>query len=120
MTRSFAMKLGAACAGATFAVTFISLFLITQAQTAPTPPTAATRPGPVTPALQVPVQTPAVPLAGANLRETNDTRVYAAVKDAIVNITSSRMVTAQVSTGTIFDLIQPQFRQVQAQSLGSG
>jgi S1-C subfamily serine protease len=53
---------------------------------------------------------------------TNDVRVYQAVKDAVVNISSTRIVTARVGTGDeIFDrFFGGQIRQVPAQSLGSG
>lgn len=62
--------------------------------------------------------------APANLRITNDVRVYEEVKDAVVNITASRTITARVSSGNdFFDRMMPDAlptRQVQAQSLGSG
>jgi serine protease Do len=52
-------------------------------------------------------------------------RVYDSVKDAVVNITSSKIMTVRVSTGNdFFDRMLPPdqlpTRQVQAQSLGSG
>lgn len=57
-----------------------------------------------------------------NLRITNDVRVYQMVKDAVVNISSTRIVTARVGTGDqVFDrFFGGQIRQVPAQSLGSG
>ncbi len=66
-----------------------------------------------------------------NLRITNDVRVYQAVKDAVVNITSSHTITGRISTGNpVFDTIPldvftPEERQkligtAQLQSLGSG
>jgi len=57
-----------------------------------------------------------------NLRMTNEARVYQAVKDAVVNITTTKLVTARVGTGDeLFDRFFPgQIRQVPAQSLGSG
>ncbi|HVT79597.1 MAG TPA: trypsin-like peptidase domain-containing protein [Phycisphaerae bacterium] len=70
------------------------------------------------------VVAPVVAPAGENLRVTNDVRVYDAVKDAVVNITSSRIVTARVSSGN--PMIDQQYpfllptQQVQASSLGSG
>src|SRR5438045_3654128 len=71
-----------------------------------------------------PLVTPApVNLADPNnLRITNDVRVYQMVKDAVVNITSTRIVTARVGTGDeVFDrFFGGQIRQVPAQSLGSG
>jgi serine protease Do len=56
---------------------------------------------------------------------TNDVRVYEAVKDAVVNITSSRIMTVRMGTGNdLFDRMLPPdalpTRQVQTQSLGSG
>ncbi len=57
-----------------------------------------------------------------NLRETNDVRVYRMTKDAVVNISSTHMVTARVPTGDpIFDrFFGGQMVQGKAQSLGSG
>jgi serine protease Do len=59
---------------------------------------------------------------GGNLRQTNDVRVYQLVKDGVVNISSTRIVTARVGTGDpVFDRFTGgQIRQVPAQSLGSG
>ena len=61
-------------------------------------------------------------VGAANLRDTNETRVYRAVKDAVVNISSTRIVTARVGTGDeVFDrFFGGTIRQVPAQSLGSG
>ncbi len=58
----------------------------------------------------------------SNLRMTNDVRVYQMTKDAVVNITSTRLVTARVGTGDeVFDrFFGGQIEQVPAQSLGSG
>jgi S1-C subfamily serine protease len=63
-----------------------------------------------------------VPSATPNLRVTNEVRVYQLTKDAVVNISSTRIVTARVGTGDeIFDrFFGGQIRQVPAQSLGSG
>jgi serine protease Do len=60
--------------------------------------------------------------AGENLRMTNDVRVYQMVKDGVVNISSTRIVTARVGTGDqVFDrFFGGQIRQVPAESLGSG
>jgi serine protease Do len=60
--------------------------------------------------------------AEPNLRMTNDVRVYQMVKDAVVNISSKRIVTARVGTGDeVFDrFFGGQIRQVPATSLGSG
>lgn len=58
-----------------------------------------------------------------NLRITNEVRVYHAVKDAVVNIASTRIVNAPVGTGDeVFDRVfGPRFvRPVPMQSLGSG
>jgi len=59
---------------------------------------------------------------GANLRVTNEVRVYQMTKDAVVNISSTRVVNARVSSGDeVFDrFFGGQIRQVPAQSLGSG
>jgi serine protease Do len=53
---------------------------------------------------------------------TNEVRVYQLLKDGVVNISSTRLVTARVGTGDpIFDRFTGgQIRQVPAQSLGSG
>jgi serine protease Do len=79
------------------------LFTLAGVAAAQTPPFA---PGPAEP----------------NLRITNDVRVYQMTKDAVVNISSTRIVTARVGTGDeIFDrFFGGQIRQVPAQSLGSG
>ncbi|MEI8197149.1 MAG: trypsin-like peptidase domain-containing protein, partial [Phycisphaerae bacterium] len=64
-----------------------------------------------------------VPAAAPNLRITNDVRVYQAVKDAVVNIASKRIVNAPVGTGDeVFDrFFGPRImRPVEMQSLGSG
>ena len=60
--------------------------------------------------------------AAPNLRMTNDVRVYQMTKDAVVNITSTRIVTARVGTGDeVFDrFFGGQIQQVPAESLGSG
>src|SRR4051812_16711837 len=57
-----------------------------------------------------------------NLRVTNESRVYQMVKDAVVNISSTRIVAARVSSGDqVFDqFFGGQIRQVPATSLGSG
>src|SRR5262249_30195373 len=67
--------------------------------------------------------TPSIPAGTqANLRETNDVRVYKAVKDAVVNISTTKIVTARVGTGDPFfdQFMGGVIRQVPAQSLGSG
>jgi serine protease Do len=63
-----------------------------------------------------------LPNGSPNLRVTNDVRVYQMVKDAVVNISSTRIVTARVGTGDqFFDRFYGgQIRQVPATSLGSG
>lgn len=68
-----------------------------------------------------PAMVPA-PAPAGNLRMTNDVRVYQLVKDGVVNISSTRIVTARVGTGDpVFDRFTGgQIRQVPAQSLGSG
>lgn len=61
--------------------------------------------------------------AGGNLRVTNEVKVYQAVKDAVVNIASTRLINAPVGTGDeVFDsYFGPRFiRQVPTLSLGSG
>jgi serine protease Do len=63
------------------------------------------------------------PVAGEpNLRMTNDVRVYQLVKQAVVNISSTRVVTARVGSGDeFFDrFFGGDIRQVPAQSLGTG
>ena len=61
--------------------------------------------------------------AAVNLRVTNEVRVYQMVKDAVVNITSTKLVNARVGTGDPFfdQMFGPSIiRTVPAQSLGSG
>src|SRR4051812_27633313 len=83
---------------------------------------------PATPVAAIPSVPATAPLAiGANspasgepnLRVTNDVRVYQMTKDAVVNISSTRVVTARVSSGDeVFDrFFGGQIRQVPAQSL---
>ncbi len=63
------------------------------------------------------------PDAGTNLRMTNEVRVYQMVKDAVVNITSTKLVNARVGTGDPFfdQMFGPSIiRTVPAESLGSG
>ncbi|HUO07428.1 MAG TPA: trypsin-like peptidase domain-containing protein [Phycisphaerae bacterium] len=57
-----------------------------------------------------------------NLRITNEVRVYRMTKDAVVNISSTHIVTARVPTGDpVFDrFFGGQVGEVKAQSLGSG
>ncbi len=57
-----------------------------------------------------------------NLRLSNEARIYQQVKDSVVNISATHMVVTQVRSGDdFFDLFAPpMYRQVQAQSLGSG
>jgi serine protease Do len=68
------------------------------------------------------IPAPAQAMAEPNLRFTNDVRVYQMTKDAVVNISSTRIVTARVGTGDeVFDrFFGGEIRQVPAQSLGSG
>lgn len=127
MTRLKAMKIGAMAAGATFAVTVITVWALMQGQ-APGRAAGAAGGGAAggpTGADGGQESAPVVMPAGdRNLRETNDVRVYRMVKDAVVNITSSRTVTVRASSGNdLFDHMMPQalpLQQVQAQSLGSG
>ncbi len=57
-----------------------------------------------------------------NLRMTNEVRVYQLTKDAVVNISSTRVIAAPVSSGNdVFDRVfGGQMREVEAHSLGSG
>jgi serine protease Do len=118
MTRFRAMQLGAMVAGASVMLAIVAVLAMTQGQTqAPFATASATLPQVATPA----PPTPSTLSSDTNLRMTNDVRVYQLIKDAVVNITSSRLITAQVSTGNeVFDRFAPQYRQVPAQSLGSG
>ena len=114
MTRYRAMQIGAMAAGASVMLTIFVALAITQGQAPSVLPALPTR--------ESSIRTPDATLpANPNLRMTNDVRVYQMVKNAVVNITSSRIITAQVSTGNeIFDRFAPQFQRVPAQSLGSG
>lgn len=75
-------------------------------------------------ATPAPAQSPATPPAPQpNLRVTNDVRVYQAVKDAVVNIASTKIINARVGTGDpVFDRFfgPTVIRSVPTQSLGSG
>lgn len=61
-------------------------------------------------------------VAQENLRFSNEARIYQGVKNAVVNISATKLVTARVGSGDdFFDLFSgPIYRQVPAQSLGSG
>lgn len=61
-------------------------------------------------------------VAQENLRFSNEARIYQGVKSAVVNISATKLVTARVGGGDdFFDLFSgPIYRQVPAQSLGSG
>jgi serine protease Do len=85
-----------------------------------TPAHAQTAPTPTPPHADTPTLSPTPPTS--NLRDTNESRVYRAVKDAVVNISSTKIVTARVGTGDeVFDrFFGGTIRQVPAQSLGSG
>ena len=116
MTRIRAMQWGALAAGVSFAVTVLAVLRLSQGQTKPATTAPAMATLPVFP----------IPTASAdNLRKTNDVLVYDAVKDAVVNITSSHTMTLRVGTGNdLFDRMLPPealpTKQVQKQSLGSG
>jgi len=115
MTRIRAMEWGGLAAGVTFGITVLVVLALAQGQTKPAPVTAAV---PAVPVLAAPAS------PADNLRMTNDVRVYEAVKDAVVNIVSSRLMTVRVGSGNdLFDRMMPQalpMAQVQRQSLGSG
>ena len=115
MTRVKAMQWGAFSAGASFVVAAVVAWAVTQGQTLPKETTVRV------------VQEVAAPAhgdesVGANLRMTNDVRVYQQVKDAVVNIISSHKVQAHVASGDPFQDIFGGGRIVEAQatSLGSG
>ena len=121
MTRIRAIQWGAFAASTTFGITVVAVLAFLQGQT-PTTKTTLPAPGVVS----TPPTMAAVLASGdQNLRMTNDVLVYQKVKDAVVNITSSRIMTVRVSTGNdLFDRMLPPdqlpTRQVQASSLGSG
>jgi S1-C subfamily serine protease len=122
------MQFSAVASVCTFSITLVAVWTITQGQI------RSQAQGNQTLQEPVPVQTVpprVVPEASPdNLRETNDVRVYRAVKDAIVNITSRHTITGRIRTGTGIDavpweLLSPELRQrftgqTQSQSLGSG
>jgi serine protease Do len=135
MTRIRTIQFSALAALATFALTVLTILSLTNGQTTKTPsgtsqPLSSTMPLTSTPT------TPPLPLLSRtasddNLRVTNDVRVYDAVKDAVVNITSSHTVSQRVSTGNpVFDmmplemlppnLLPRAIGTAQLQSLGSG
>src|ERR1043166_3850763 len=110
MTRKSAMQISAIAAASTFLLTFAGVWAIREGQTRLARSSAATPP----PAAPVDLQ----PANGSNenLRETNDVRVYRAVKDAVVNITSTHTITGRIRTGTIYDnfpleMFSPEDRQ---------
>ncbi len=120
LTRFRAMQIGGLCAGATFVVVALSGWLLTQGQTKPALPVTASSP-PALPSIAITPQPLPLPEGNENLRVTNDVRVYQAVKDAVVNITANKIVSAHVNTGNdFFDRYSGLTQLVPAQSLGSG
>ena len=69
-----------------------------------------------------PAPAPALPMGEPNLRMTNEVRVYQMTKDAVVNISSTKIVEQRVSSGNPFfdQMGGGMIRDVPAQSLGSG
>jgi serine protease Do len=126
MTQIRAMQWGALAAVLSFSLTALVIWTVSPAAAGKPPAASAAASAAPDPAQWPTASTPllpspAAPQSDSNLRLTNDVRVYQMVKDAVVNITSSRIVTARVATGNdFFDTFNPQFRQVPAQSLGSG
>jgi serine protease Do len=115
------MQFSSVTAVATFAATVLAVWAISRAQIRP----GETMPGTAPAALQ-----PVPNAAPDNLRDTNDVRVYQAVKDAVVNITSSHTVTRMVNAGfpgldafppeMLPPELRPRAQQFQYKSLGSG
>jgi serine protease Do len=121
MTRIRAIQWGAIAASTTFGITVLAVLAFLQGQSITTKPALV----PTTTATVAPALNPAPTAPTDDLRLTNDVRVYRMVKDAVVNITSSRTMTVRGSTGNpIFDSMLPPealgTRQVQTSSLGSG